>query len=157
MITSANPALGPNGPCRHDGWTDHRRRLFLAALSAGHSVERACASVGMSRASAYKCRGRDPAFARAWSAACLAARPVVALPDRSLDSRVRIVTRKNGAVVLYRGFDNLPDLVRLAQIDRSIARDPAAAALAWTGRSVADSAAGDRVSVEAGSNGVGEA
>jgi len=123
MRTTIDHTAALTRPCRHDGWTGDRRRFFLAAVSVGYSIEQARAHVGLSRASAYKCRHRDPAFARGWSAACLSARHVVALPDISIDGRVRTVIRKGGDGVRRHGVDNQPDLVRLAQIDRRIARD----------------------------------
>jgi hypothetical protein len=125
MSTPADPPIGPTAACRHDGWTDDRRRLFLAALSEGHSVERACAQVGMGRDSAYKCRRRDPAFARAWEAACLSARPTVALANAPIDGRVSIVTLRDGTVVHRHRFNNRSDFAQLARLDRQIARHPA--------------------------------
>jgi hypothetical protein len=59
---------------RHDGWTPHRRQLFLGFLAGRADVKRACASVGLSRQAAYKLRRRDPAFALAWDGALRSAR-----------------------------------------------------------------------------------
>jgi hypothetical protein len=54
---------------RHDGWTPDRQFRFIAELQATRSIGRACAAVGMSRASAYALRDRPQApggFAFAW-------------------------------------------------------------------------------------------
>jgi hypothetical protein len=70
----------PSGPCfspvpvkaRHDGWTPARQFRFIEMLAATKSVTRACASVGMSRESAYALRDRLEAaggFALAWRGA----------------------------------------------------------------------------------------
>ena len=56
---------------RHDGWTPNRQIRFIEELAATKSLTRACRSVGMSRASAYKLRDRPEAteFRLAWDAA----------------------------------------------------------------------------------------
>lgn len=53
---------------RSDGWSEARQCGFLAQLYVTGSVAAAAHSVGMSRASAYRLRGRAGAesFARAW-------------------------------------------------------------------------------------------
>lgn len=54
---------------RHDGWTPERQLIFIEELAATRSIARACAAVGMSRASAYALRDRPEAvggFALAW-------------------------------------------------------------------------------------------
>jgi len=108
--------------CRHDGWTENRRRFFLESLANGHPVERACAHVGMSKVSAYALRRRDAAFALAWSNAQQSCRPeiVAPLPNPALADQVSMVTRKNGTAV--RRPDNLSTLTQLSRIDRQVAR-----------------------------------
>ena len=56
---------------RHDGWTPARQIRFIEELAATKSLTRACRSVGMSRASAYKLRDRPEAtqFRLAWDVA----------------------------------------------------------------------------------------
>jgi hypothetical protein len=64
MIQSANDNASLR--VRHDGWTEPRRTAFLESLAATANVKHACATVGMSRQSAYRLQTRDPAFAAAW-------------------------------------------------------------------------------------------
>ena len=59
---------------RHDGWTEARKAQFCGALGEAETVEQAAARVGLSRASAYALRARDPVFAGDWDAARHAAR-----------------------------------------------------------------------------------
>jgi len=54
---------------RHDGFSEERRQLFLAALRRGDGVVAACAIVGVSTRTAYRHRERDPGFARSWELA----------------------------------------------------------------------------------------
>ena len=51
---------------RHDRWTPDRRRNFLDRVAEGHTVDAACAHVGMSKVTAYALRRRDSGFALAW-------------------------------------------------------------------------------------------
>ncbi|WP_419827123.1 hypothetical protein [Sphingomonas sp.] len=70
-----NPCHEPAPPAppaaRRDGWTPERRTAFLDALAASGCVAEACATVGMSRASAYALRVKPEAqqFRMAWDAA----------------------------------------------------------------------------------------
>src|SRR5687767_5565515 len=54
---------------RADGWTAARRQAFLDQLASCSNVTRAVAAAGLSVASAYELRARDPEFAVAWDAA----------------------------------------------------------------------------------------
>ncbi|MDO6416607.1 hypothetical protein Q4F19_19645 [Sphingomonas sp. BIUV-7] len=56
---------------RHDGWTPHRQTAFIDALAQSGCIHEACASVGVSRQSAYARRARidAQAFRIAWDAA----------------------------------------------------------------------------------------
>ncbi len=55
---------------RHDGWTEERAARFLAARAEGATVGAAAAQAGLSRAAAYKARGRNgSAIAAAWPVA----------------------------------------------------------------------------------------
>lgn len=69
MPTPSETPVRPLGVSRQNGWTPQRRRLFFAALTAGHTVAFACGRVGLSREAAYKARRRDPEFARQWAEA----------------------------------------------------------------------------------------
>lgn len=51
------------------GWTATRRERFLAFVAATCNVRAACEDVGLTQASAYALRQRDPAFRQAWKAA----------------------------------------------------------------------------------------
>ena len=61
--------IGSTAPKRRDGWTHPRRGEFLRCLAATADVRHACATVGLSRQSAYRLQARDPAFAAAWDSA----------------------------------------------------------------------------------------
>ena len=88
QIIAATPPAYTNGPDqdrlhqdrppqqRHDGWTAARQRQFCEALAECGVVDKAAASAGMSRESAYRLRRRSAgkAFALAWDAALLLAR-----------------------------------------------------------------------------------
>src|ERR1044072_4874342 len=54
---------------RHDGFSEERRQLFLAAARRGDGVVAACAIVGVSTRTAYRHRECDPGFARSWELA----------------------------------------------------------------------------------------
>jgi hypothetical protein len=55
-------------PSPQPRWTPDRQCAFLRFLDRTRSPSRSAALVGMSRESAYRCRGRDPAglFALLW-------------------------------------------------------------------------------------------
>ena len=106
----------PERAQRHDGFTPDRRRLFLAAISEGHTVDAACGHVGLSRSAAYALRRGDEDFARGWSAACLVARDALAdiLWSRAIDGQVDTYTRADGAQEAHamRGFRSLHEAIR---------------------------------------------
>lgn len=54
---------------RRDGWTAHRRGLFLDTLRATLNVRAAARAAQMSAQTAHDLRRRDPDFARAWAGA----------------------------------------------------------------------------------------
>ena len=62
------PAKKPRKP-RHDGWTEERRKIFLAVLRESGCVIDACRVAGVSGTSAYRLRGRDPEMAALWDEA----------------------------------------------------------------------------------------
>jgi hypothetical protein len=116
---------------RADGWTPERRAAFLEALAEGHTVEAACASVGLSVASTYALRHREgaEAFALGWRAACLLARDRLAdiLTSRAIDGQVDTYTRADGTAITRHRHDNRLALSLLARLDR-LAEAPADAA-----------------------------
>lgn len=54
---------------RKDSWTVAKERLFLETLAETCNASEAARAADMSRASAYRRKQADPAFARAWDAA----------------------------------------------------------------------------------------
>ncbi len=62
------PMNNPRKP-RHDGWTEARKKTFLAVLRESGCVIDACRVAGMSDTSAYRLRERDPEMAALWDEA----------------------------------------------------------------------------------------
>jgi len=58
----------PRAP-RHDGWTEARRKTFLAVLRESGCVRDACRVAGISTTSAYRLRRREPEIAVLWEEA----------------------------------------------------------------------------------------
>ncbi len=117
---------------RVDGWTAERQRAFLETLVQTRSVVRAARAGGMSRASAYRLRGRPDSgsFAAAWDAAFV--RPVPAgsatasalaasLWDRALNGRIVPVVRAGVQVGFRVRPDNAAALTLLRRYDRACA------------------------------------
>jgi len=65
----------PRRPRRPGEWSPALAVTFIVTLAATRSVTLAARAAGLSRKSAYALKGRDPAFASAWSAALRAAAP----------------------------------------------------------------------------------
>jgi len=109
---------------RHDGWTSDRRRNFLELLAEGHTIEAACAHVGMSKVTAYALRRRDSAFALAWGEAVLQARDTVAdtLTNRAITGQAETITRADGSTFTRHRFDSRLGLALLARLDRLAAQ-----------------------------------
>ena len=116
---------------RHDGWTPERQRAFIAALAATLCVDRAAASVGLSRESVYRLR-RHPkgaSFAAAWDAV-VARRPrgltePSLLWHRALYGTMKPIVRGGQVVATLHRFDNkaaMSLLNRMDQADRARAR-----------------------------------
>jgi len=124
MNAPANLHAIPLATIRHDGWTRDRRRLFLESLAEGHPVESACAHVGMSKASAYALRRREPGFALAWGAASLRARDALAdlLTSRAVNGQTETVTREDGTTITRHRYHNRLALALLARLDRLAAQ-----------------------------------
>lgn len=120
---------------RHDGWTPERQQRFLRLIGEGVTVQKACAAVGLSVASAYAFRARaaGAAFALGWSAANLLAREPLAdcLLTRALDGQVEWITRADGERIERLRYDNALATRMLARLDRQAAAEgPAAQAAA---------------------------
>jgi hypothetical protein len=120
-----DPGAAQSGPARalrHDGWTPEKERIFFLTLASTGVVADACRACGMSRDSAYSRRNRASgrAFALAWDAAHILARP--ALAD-DLQSRVRhgVIDKiyRNGELVAERHrHDNRLAMAVLTRLDR---------------------------------------
>ncbi|MFV0624961.1 DUF3597 domain-containing protein [Sphingomonas sp. ac-8] len=125
---------------RHDGWTPDRQRRFLEAVAEGHTVDDACAIVGMSAASAYAFRRRaaGAGFALGWHGANLLARDRIAdtLLARALQGQTEHGTRPDGGSWSRHRYDNNLASRMLARLDAQ-ADDPAAAAAHHAARIVA--------------------
>lgn len=115
---------------RADGWTPERQRAFLDALAATRSVDAAARATGMSRASAYRLRGRPDAraFAAAWDAAlvrapapAVAAKAAVAasLHDRAFNGRLVPIMREGRQVGFRIRPDNVAAMTLLRRYDRA--------------------------------------
>jgi hypothetical protein len=125
----AEPPAPPGRRLRCDGWLPWKRARFLDELGAGAAVAAACASVGMSVASAYALRNRRSgrAFALMWDA-ILIHRARCRLAHNSLSRAMdgyceRIV--RDGVVVAERHrFDNRLSMAMLTRLDR-LAERPA--------------------------------
>lgn len=63
--TPPSPAKKTRKP-RRDGWTEERRKIFIAVLRESGCVLDACRVAGMSDTSAYRLRRRDPEIAEQW-------------------------------------------------------------------------------------------
>jgi hypothetical protein len=75
---TASPSPSPPNPSsakkkprapRHDGWTEARRKTFLAVLRESGCVRDACRVAGISTTSAYRLRRREPEIAVLWEEA----------------------------------------------------------------------------------------
>ncbi|PKP92140.1 MAG: hypothetical protein CVT77_09990 [Alphaproteobacteria bacterium HGW-Alphaproteobacteria-16] len=114
--------LGEPEGQRHDGWTPEKQKLFLTALSRGHNVTQACATVGMSRQNAYALRNsaRGAAFALGWKAALMRARDCLAdeLMDRAFNGVRESVTSPDGRITTRHRHDNALAMRMLARLDR---------------------------------------
>lgn len=135
---------------RHDGWTPHKKRLFLERFAECGVLIEACEAVGMSAKSAYNLRDRDPLFAAGLEAACVKARAPLA-DEAYSRARNGVVERiyKDGIVVAERHrYDNRLTMSVLARLDSRIdrAEEKGAAHLALVARwdEYLDAVAGDR-------------
>jgi hypothetical protein len=126
--TAGDPPLGYGYDLpreqRYDGWTAEKQRVFLAALSEGHTVAYGCRAVRMSQQSAYALRraARGAAFALGWQAALLLARDRLAdeMMDRAINGVIEEVALGNGQIAERRRFDNRLSMAVLARLDRLV-------------------------------------
>lgn len=72
---------------RHDGWTEARRVLFLATLTATGDVRESCRAAGLTHQSAYRARRAWPDFAERWDMALARRMPI--LEQIAFDRAVR--------------------------------------------------------------------
>lgn len=105
---------------------------FLDHLSEFGNVALACKRAGVSRQTAYRERRRQPAFARLWDAAMLAARTVAeeALAERAVHGVEEPVFYHGEEVGHRRRYSDRLLLAHLARLDKVEARPETADALA---------------------------
>lgn len=113
--SSEAPLTEPNGR-----WDAGRKVRFLHALAERGDVRGACASVGMSRQSAYVLRRRDRVFAAGWAGALVLARQHAeeVLASRALDGVEESVWFRGELVGVRRRFDSRLLLAHLGRLDR---------------------------------------
>jgi hypothetical protein len=108
---------------RHDGWTMPRRRRFLHALARTGCVRDACRIAGISNTSAYRMRGRDGAFARAWEEALTEVLPVLeaAAFERAVEGVDEPIVRGGEVIATKKRFSDaiLVTLLRRADAART--------------------------------------
>lgn len=105
---AVDPTAPREGRERHDGWTETKRRRFLAMLSREGSVTEACRAVGLSTTSAYLHRRRSARFAAAWEQA-LAERslsPVEAAYARAVEGWLEPVVFQGQVVAHKRRYSD---------------------------------------------------
>lgn len=120
-----DPAAAPSGPGRaprHDGWTPEKERIFFRTLASTGVVADACRACGMSRDAAYNRRNSASgrAFALAWEAAHVLARPAMA-DDVQSRARHGVIDKiyRNGELVAERHrHDNRLAMAVLTRLDR---------------------------------------
>jgi hypothetical protein len=119
-----DPRTAPDRVLRHDGWTPEKERIFLVTLAATGVVADSCRACGMSRDSAYTRRNSAAgrAFALAWEAALVLARPVAA-DDVMSRARHGVIDKiyRNGELVAERHrHDNRLAMAVLTRLDRLV-------------------------------------
>lgn len=111
-LVPRNPLL-PDYRIRRDGWTEARQKIFLRALGETGCVRDACARAAISSVSAYRLRGREPDFARAWQRAIDKAMPTIqqAAFARAVEGWDEVVTRNGQELSRRRRYSD--SLLRL--------------------------------------------
>ena len=98
-VSSPAPNKKPRKP-RRDGWTEERRKIFIAVLRESGCVLDACRVAGMSDTSAYRLRERDPDIAAQWDdAVANARRGLVAVAHQHAVVGKETVIYRNGEEV----------------------------------------------------------
>ena len=105
---------------RHDGWTGQRMAMFCSLLADTGIVADCCSAVGMTTASAYGARRRNPLFAAAWEDALSIARERLAdaLLARSLEGSVERYYKDGELVGEKRLIDNRLGIAILRRLDK---------------------------------------
>jgi len=89
----------PRAP-RHDGWTEARRKTFLAVLRESGCVRDACRVAGISTTSAYRLRRREPEIGVLWEEAqANAQRGLVAVAHQHAVVGKETIIYRNGVEV----------------------------------------------------------
>ena len=110
---------------RRDGWTPERQRAFIAALASTLCVDRAAASVGLSRESAYRLRRHSGAasFAAAWRTV-MARRNLLPTSQqlawhRAFYGTLKPIVRNGQVVALLHRTDNRAAMALLNRMDQA--------------------------------------
>lgn len=92
---------------RHDGWTPERQQRFLKILAQTGCVADAASAVGLTTTSAYRAKGRMPAFAAGWALALESVAPVLyaAAYERAVEGWVEDVWYAGKVVGTRRRYD----------------------------------------------------
>jgi len=117
----------PVANTRHTIFSSRRKAAFLTQLAESGNVRLACKSASVSPQTAYRARRQSPAFAQAWDAALLAARPIAeqVLADRALNGTEEAVFYHGEEVARRTRYDSRLLLAHLARLDRLAERiDP---------------------------------
>lgn len=119
----------PARAIRHDGWTPERVARFFDSLAVKGNVRLACRKAGMSPEAAYRCKRRDPQFARGWAAALVLANDngLDTLADRAIDGIEEDVWHRGELVGTRRRYDSRLLLAHLARLEKAAADEAAQA------------------------------
>lgn len=114
---------------RHDGWTPERMARFFDSLALKGNVRLACRRAGMSPEAAYRCKRRDPHFARGWAAALVLANDngQDTLADRAIDGVAEDIWHRGALVGSRRRYDSRLLLAHLARLEKAAADEAAQA------------------------------
>ena len=128
---------------RHDGWTAQRMAMFCSLLADTGIVADCCSAVGMTTASAYGARRRNPLFAAAWEDAIGIARERLAdaLLARSLEGSVERYYKDGELVGEKRLMDNRLGMAILRRLDKKAEAAGVTLAPARTERNLSPSGA----------------
>jgi hypothetical protein len=93
---------------RKDGWTEAKKREFLAELAATCNVTLALERVGMEKSSLYRLRRRSAKFRADWAEALRVsyAKLELELLDRAMNGTVKTIVRGDGRTETIREYPN---------------------------------------------------